>query len=71
MTAPCVHFVGFRDDRYWSAVKVWGLPEYIHAGWDLRARRELADCDIIVFADLPADAAPRVRSYSDLREDGV
>jgi hypothetical protein len=40
--AKCVHFVGFRDDRYWNAVKVFGSPQFIHRGWDLRAQRETA-----------------------------
>jgi hypothetical protein len=63
-----VHFVGFRDDRYWSAVRVWGRPHYIHRGWDLRARREIDEIDIVVFADGPYDQAPRVKSYNDLDE---
>ncbi len=46
----CVHFVGFRDDRYWSAVRVWGLPAFIHYVWDRRARRDIAEGDTVVFA---------------------
>ena len=46
----CVHFVGFRDDRYWSAVRVWGLPDFIHRHWDRRAAREIARGDTVVFA---------------------
>lgn len=65
---PCTHFVGFRDDRYWNAVRVWGLPHYIHRGWDLRARREIADGDTIVFAEGPSCQPMRVKSYDDLRE---
>lgn len=38
-----VHFVGFRGDEYRSAVKVWGEPDFIHLGWDRRARREIVD----------------------------
>lgn len=64
----CTHFVGFRGEEYWSAVKVFGLPDYIHRGWDLRARRELADGDVVVFADGPCDQAPRVKSFDDIRE---
>jgi hypothetical protein len=63
-----VHFVGFRDDRYWNAVRVFGRPHYIHRGWDLRARREIADGDLIVFADGDNDQAPRSKSFDDLRE---
>ena len=48
----CVHFVGFKDDRYWNAVAVFGRPHVIHRKWDARARRDIDfDNDIIVFAD--------------------
>ncbi|MFG1429355.1 hypothetical protein [Roseixanthobacter glucoisosaccharinicivorans] len=47
---PAVHFVGFRGEEYWSAVKVFGRPGFIHRAWDRRARREIADEDTIVFA---------------------
>jgi hypothetical protein len=49
MTA-CTHFVGFKDDRYWNAVKVFGRPHFIHGWWDRRARRLIARGDTIVFA---------------------
>lgn len=63
-----VHFVGFKDDRYINAVRAFGLPDFIHRGWDRRANREIADGDLIVFADGPADQAQRVKSYDDIRE---
>ena len=44
------HFVGFRDDRYWSAVKIWGRPAFIHIRWDRRAQRDIAPGDTVVFA---------------------
>ena len=50
-----VHFVGFKDDRYWNAVKTFGPPHYIHPRWDACARREVDDGDLIVFADGPHD----------------
>ena len=50
MTKRAVHFVGFRGEEYWSAVKVWGLPDVIHFHWDMRAQREIWDGDIVVFA---------------------
>jgi hypothetical protein len=65
---PCVHFVGFRGEEYWSAWKVWGDPTYVHIGWDLRARREIAPEDIIVFANGAGDLPPRIKSYPDLIE---
>tara|TARA_R100001143_G_C3308147_1_gene108887 strand:+ start:481 stop:738 length:258 start_codon:yes stop_codon:yes gene_type:complete len=33
-----VHFIGFRTDQeYWSAVKIWGSPDFIHKVHDKRA----------------------------------
>lgn len=64
----CVHFVGFRDDRFLSAVRAFGRPDFIHRGWDMRARREIADGDLIIFADGPHEQAPRLKSYDDIRE---
>jgi hypothetical protein len=47
----CVHFVGFRDERYWNAVRVYGKPDVIHRVWDKRALREIGPTDTVVFAD--------------------
>lgn len=46
-----IHFVGFKDDRWWNAVRVFGRPDFIHRFWDRRAVDEIADGDIVVFAD--------------------
>lgn len=46
-----LHFVGFRNDRYWNAVRVFGRPDFIHRRWDRRAQREIADGDTVLFAD--------------------
>lgn len=50
MNYVAYHFVGFRDDRYWNAVRVFGKPDFIHRGWDQRAKREIAPWDVVVFA---------------------
>jgi hypothetical protein len=47
---PCVHFVGFRDDSYHNAVKVFGLPDFYHRYWDRRAADDVAPGDTVVFA---------------------
>ena len=47
----CVHYVGFRDDRYWSAYRIFGGPRFIHRRWDQRARRDIAEGDVVIFAD--------------------
>jgi len=65
---PCVHFVGFRGEEYWSAVKVWGVPDFYHLGWDRRTRREIADGDIVIFARGPADQPVTERNFNDMVE---
>jgi hypothetical protein len=64
-----IHFTGFKDDRYLSAVRVFGLPDFIHCGWDLRARREIASSDATVFAEGSEDQEPRRKSYTDIKEE--
>lgn len=63
-----VHFVGFRGEEYASAVRAFGHPHFIHRGWDLRAQREIADDDLVVFASGSHEQEPRVKSYDDIRE---
>lgn len=48
--AALLHFVGFRDDRYWNAVRVWGAPDMIHEAWDNYAADDTAPGDIVIFA---------------------
>jgi hypothetical protein len=45
-----LHFVGFRDDRYWVALRVFGAPDFVHRYWDHRARLEAVPGDTVVFA---------------------
>lgn len=51
MSIRCVHYVGFRDDRYWNAYRVFGEPAFIHRVWDHRARREIGSDDVVIFAE--------------------
>jgi hypothetical protein len=44
------HFVGFKDDRYWNAIKTWGRPDFIHRFWDRRAVDEVVCGDVVIFA---------------------
>jgi len=55
------HFVGFRGEEYWSAVKIWGKPTFIHKWWDRRAQREIAEGDIVIFAK--GDHAQQIREH--------
>ena len=57
-----IHFVGFRGEEFWSAVRVWGRPDFVHPGWDPRAAREIAEGDIVVFA-AGDPARPAARNF--------
>ena len=48
---PCLHFVGFHDDRYLNAVRVFGKPHVVYPKWDQRARRDIHPSDTVVFCD--------------------
>lgn len=65
---PAVHFIGFRGDEYWSAVKVWGRPGFIHRWWDQRARRDIHPDDVMVFAQGDWTQEPREKNAPDLDE---
>ena len=46
----CVHYVGFRtDSEYWSAVRIWGKPDFFHPCHDYRMYGEIAENDIVIF----------------------
>lgn len=49
---PALHFVGFRGEEWWSAVRIWGQPDFIHRHWDARAKfgGELHPSDTVIFA---------------------
>ncbi len=59
MTVRLTHFVGFRGDRYWNAVRVFGPPDMIHRDYDIYAANDIAPGDVVVFARGPADQRPR------------
>lgn len=44
------HFIGFKKDEFNSAVKVWGVPDFFHRVWDVRARQEVVKGDVAIFA---------------------
>lgn len=51
MCRSCTHFVGFRGEEYWSAVRLFGKPDFVHPKWDERARSMIDVNDTIVFAE--------------------
>jgi hypothetical protein len=69
-----LHFVGFKDDRYCAAVRVFGEPDFVHRTWD---KDEIMEGDVAVFATEVVvekdglyvkpdpDAAPSLRSWND------
>ena len=65
---PAVHFVGFRGEEYWSAVKVWGRPGFVHRWWDRRAFRDVAPEDTVVFAQGGWTQEPMERNAPDIDE---
>ena len=64
-----LHFIGFRGDEYTRAVCLFGLPDFIHIGWDRWAKQEVMLDDVAVFARGTADDAPSTYSFPDIRED--
>lgn len=62
------HFVGFRGDEYNRARRVFGDPDFVHIGWDRRARRDIADGDRVVFARGAHDQPPAARNFNDILE---
>lgn len=60
-----MHFVGFKDDRYLAAVRAFGRPDFVHRFWDRRAVDEVADGDVVVFADGDETQPVRVHAYDD------
>lgn len=53
----CTHFIGFKPGTqdWWSAVRVFGRPDFIHRKWDERAAYggEIdPENDILIFSSL-------------------
>jgi len=46
-----VHFIGFRGEEFWSAVRVFGYPDFIHKWHDHRMYGDVGDGDTLVFAN--------------------
>jgi hypothetical protein len=64
----CVHYVGFRDDRYWNAYRIFGGPRVIHRRWDFYATRDVGPGDVVIFAEGDADQPVAARNATDLDE---
>lgn len=66
--SEAVHFVGFRGDEYNRARRVFGDPDFVHIGWDRRARRDIADGDTVIFARGEHNQQPGERNFNDINE---
>ena len=64
-TMAILHFVGFKDERYWNAVKTFGKPDFVHRHWDYRAQCEVCEGDVAVFANGNELDLPTVYAYDD------
>ena len=59
-----VHFVGFKDERFNNARKVW-KPDFIHRFWDARAVAEVAEGDVVIYADATQTQPINPYTYDD------
>lgn len=63
---PAVHFIGFRGEEFWSAVRIWGFPDVVHRVWDYRAQAEIVPGDVAVFTGkYHPDRTPSEFSFND------
>jgi hypothetical protein len=60
-----LHFVGFKNDRFRNALRVFGAPDFWHRRWDRRAIAEVADGDVVVFADGDESQPVAVHAWDD------
>ncbi len=56
------HFVGFKDERFRTAVRTFGPPDFIHRFWDYRAVVEVCPGDRVIFAD--GDETQKVNKFT-------
>lgn len=57
-----LHFVGFKNDRVYNAIAVFGLPDFWHRLWDNRAVKEIVPGDRVVFAS--GDETQSIREFT-------
>lgn len=57
-----LHFVGFKDDRVWNVLRVFGRPDFWHRIYDQRAVAEIVPGDTVLFAN--GDETQPVREFT-------
>ena len=60
-----IHYVNFKDSAYYSAVKIWGHPDFVHRVWDYRAVCEVVPGDVVIYASGDDQQIPSKYSYDD------
>jgi hypothetical protein len=65
-----LHFVGFKDGRYWKAearylraVEIFGEPDFVHRRWDARVIPDVAPGDTVVWANRSPDLGACLPPY--------
>lgn len=65
----CVHFIGFdpikEPMRLVAAIKVFGPPDFVHRIWDTRAAVDIAEDDLVVFAEGSEKDTPSFYPYNE------
>jgi hypothetical protein len=56
------HFVGFKDERVFNALRIFGKPDFWHRIYDQRAVVEIVEGDVVLFAD--GDETQPVREFT-------
>lgn len=65
-----LHFVGFRDERVYTARRIFGEPDFYHRNWDYRAYQETSvPGDVAVFATGTINDVPKPTSWDDSEAD--
>lgn len=60
-----VHFIGFRGEEYWNAVKVFGIPDFIHLIHDHRMYGDVGPDDVLVFGPKADPGTISIYSWQD------
>ena len=60
-----MHFVGFKDERVFNAIKTFGKPDFWHRTWDNRAKGMIIPGDVAVFADDTEQSTPCMFDFDD------
>lgn len=66
-----LHFVGVvhpdqgHDPRYDAMVRRFGVPDFVHRWWDVRARQEIAPGDVAIFSDGSETDEPEPHAFDD------